>query len=618
MSGVEIDKALFWQRIQDLSDRAELWQQHESLCVVVGKHDETETGLVAALLLWLFQIEFQSASLSLHKKHGALQVHITASKKVVSILKDQLGQAHPDGEQVASLSFAVRKKNALPEAAQAVVDLLLSASPQVALLADANVGAGTDFGAVVYNSIGESALEGIDAAPAISGFFARKTAVELTRSKMASEWAATVLRKSALPLLQDALTRGTWKHADLVHKIAEAHSGNTASLKAEASRMGLPLSAEHLEMPSPPLVQSRSGGFDLSPRAASNSARMNVGSGCPIVVNVASRFDGGVGMAARTLLVSPTERQRARYRVLLRVYVALRQRLKKGECTGADLFATAQQAIRQHAGADADTLLAAMCDNVGWTVGPRLFDERQTFAADSDTRVVPGTVLVLSVGFAGLSDPSSEEVSPVACRAVPYALLVRDTLYLSVEEGDKYGEPVLCTRAPLKLDEISYSLDTAQEDVDVEQLPSGAYTTGPGGRRRSKRNAGKEVEMQKMRENEVQRQRKQKRLIRERCSEMIEQLNDPDVTLQELFSAKRKKEWSDPVAYAGPADLPVVRASAPKLYVDMKRNALLAPINGAWVPFHVSIIRDVKLESVSETLHTLRISFVTPGLAGRG
>lgn len=76
------------------------------------------------------------------------------------------------------------------------------------------------------------------------------------------------------------------------------------------------------------------------------------------------------------------------------------------------------------------------------------------------------------------------------------------------------------------------------------------------------------------------------------------------------FNSNQHSDAADFVAYSTPAQLPR-EAKPDKIYVDIKAEAVLLPINGMHVPFHISIIKNVhKMENAPYVY--LTISFNTP------
>mmetsp|Transcript_34459 Transcript_34459/g.112155 ORF Transcript_34459/g.112155 Transcript_34459/m.112155 type:complete len:835 (+) Transcript_34459:3052-5556(+) len=65
-------------------------------------------------------------------------------------------------------------------------------------------------------------------------------------------------------------------------------------------------------------------------------------------------------------------------------------------------------------------------------------------------------------------------------------------------------------------------------------------------------------------------------------------------------------------AYASPAHLPAVEPRPNRLHMDSSADALLVPMHGALVPFHVSTIKNMA-RSTLDNFQLLRVNFFTPG-----
>lgn len=74
----------------------------------------------------------------------------------------------------------------------------------------------------------------------------------------------------------------------------------------------------------------------------------------------------------------------------------------------------------------------------------------------------------------------------------------------------------------------------------------------------------------------------------------------------------KPKKLDEHRAYAGPADLPIIDARSKRLQVDPAADALLVPIHGAVVPFHLSTIKNMS-RSTLDRFQLLRVNFFTPG-----
>lgn len=76
---------------------------------------------------------------------------------------------------------------------------------------------------------------------------------------------------------------------------------------------------------------------------------------------------------------------------------------------------------------------------------------------------------------------------------------------------------------------------------------------------------------------------------------------------------KRLQEY---LAYQGPSQVPAVEPRPSCLQFDVAAHALLVPIHGSIVPFHVSMIKNMS-RSTLDGLQLLRVNFFAPGL-GKG
>lgn len=222
--------------------------------------------------------------------------------------------------------------------------------------------------------------------------------------------------------------------------------------------------------------------------------------------------------------------------------------------------------------------------------------------AKCDARVLPGMVFNVAVGLDNLEASDVKDA-----KAKKYALFLADTVLI----GESGAPEVLTSRAPKAWKEVSYYLNE-EDEAEETSKPS---KKGKGNveilqsRTRGKDHAKKHVETSEALNGH------QQELEEKMREEAIERLRNGS-NRGTGSSAVQETQ----VAYRDPSQFPSASSSGSTLrtnqtFVDQKQEAVLIPVFGRLVPFHVSTIKSVsKHEEGAWTF--LRINFVAPGVAG--
>lgn len=226
------------------------------------------------------------------------------------------------------------------------------------------------------------------------------------------------------------------------------------------------------------------------------------------------------------------------------------------------------------------------------------FRESSLSISNKNTKTIEeGMVFNISPGFHNLE--SNDEEDP---KRKIYSMMIADTVVVSKAGTDP---KVLTTSAPSSWDEISYSTD--QEDEEEEKPKSKSKPKGKersdydfGPRTTRARDAGKE---KKDTAAEERRKKHQEELERKKQEEAAARFSKGKIS----SDAKEAATVKDVVAYKSAVEFPP-EARNGRIFIDQKREAVLLPIYGMLVPFHISTIKNA-----TKSEDCLRINFITPG-----
>jgi len=359
----------------------------------------------------------------------------------------------------------------------------------------------------------------------------------------------------------------------------------------EPIKLGVKLSADFLEPCYTPIIQS-GGDFDLRPSASSNSANLYYGT---ITCSLGARYKSYCANVGRTYVISPTKGQEKHYKLLLELQLEAINALKPGvPCS--DVYTQVLNRLRSKA----PQLESHLTKTVGFATGIEFRESSLVLNAKNDTRIRAGMVFNVALGFDKLIDKEATD-----SRGCSYALFLADTLVVT-ESGlaEVYTE-----KAPKAWTEISYSISVDDDSAGA----SGDHSETRGGvevLESRTRGAGKGMSA---------------------AQETSEALAEHQAELEEQNRVEALQRISKgggaPSDSSGPVETPVAYRDANhyptssavggalrcnQTHVDGKQEAVLVPIYGRLVPFHISTIKNVsKNEEGGWTF--LRINFIAPG-----
>ncbi|KAG6511843.1 hypothetical protein ZIOFF_029921 [Zingiber officinale] len=552
-----------------------LWGSADAIAIATPPTSEDLRYLKSsALNIWLLGYEFPETIMVFMDK----QIHFICSQKKAKLLDTVKKSAREaagldlvihvkakDDDGTALMEDTIRAIRAQSKSESPIVGYISKEAPEGKLLETWS------------EKLGNSTLQLIDVTNGFSDLFSVKDGTELTCIKKAAYLTSSVMKNFVVPKLERAIDEEKKvSHSSLMDD-AEKAILNPTKVKVK-------LKAENVDICYPPIFQS-GGHFDLRPSASSNDDNLYYDSTSVIICAIGSRYNSYCSNVARTFLIDATATQIKAYDVLVKAHDAVIGSLKPGNTVGA-----AYQAAIAVVQKEAPELLSNLTKSAGTGIGLEFRESGLSLNSKNDRLLKPGMVFNLSLGFQNLQAQTKNPKTEI------YSLLLADTVIVSEKPPE-----VLTASCSKAVKDVAYSFNEEEE----EELPSVKAVLNNKGVLASK--ATLRSDNQEMSKEELRRQHQ---------AELARQKNEE--TARRLAVGRSAggdgrgpaKTSSDLVAYKNVNDIPFAKQLA--IQVDQKNEAILLPIYGSMIPFHISTVKSVTSHQDHGTC-TIRIIFNVPG-----
>jgi len=560
------------------------------LSVMIGKAgDKADEPLrylkSLALQLWLFGYEIPDALMVFKNAHaeGGRSLVLVSSAKKVAFVEPAFAAASSKG--VCAARTVVRARDASDDPAifsEIAGTLKGGSSAKVGTLArdvSQTKGEGAFAQAWVAYLGSAEGLEVADVTDGVTLAMAVMDDTEVGYLRKSAHLCTSVLRFHLLPRIEDIMDKGR----KVTH---EALSEECEEVITEPAKIKLKLHPEYVDIAYAPIIQS-GGKYDLRPSAESDHGLL--ASDGAIITTLGTRYRSYCANVSRTYLVNPNDEEREAYGVLCAAHAAAVAACVPGGTLGG-VYQAALRAVRD---SKMPQLEDKMTPNAGFGTGLE-FREPLFLAADGNEQSIrKGMVLNISLGFQGLS---------LGGRSKPQAMFVADTVIVSelkVKDEEKeagappvVGPQVLTGSVSKDLEEVMYEL--AEEDSDLEETDANGTVLVDG-----KRRAGGD---------EMSRQEQLAQKLQESTAARLRGAGAAGVSGAPVRGDKLE------VAYESLGDMRAMAPGDSRILVDEQREALLVPISGVPVPFHIIYIKGVSTQTLEgDKVATMRIMFHPPG-----
>ncbi|BFG36739.1 hypothetical protein CerSpe_230130 [Prunus speciosa] len=556
--------------------KSDLWGESDALAIATPPTSEDLRYLKSsALNIWLLGYEFPETIMVFTKK----QIHVLCSQKKASLLdvvikpaKEAVGVEvvmhvklkSQDGTGLMDSIF--RAVNAQSSSDAPVVGHIAREAPEGKLLESWT------------EKLKNANFELSDVTNGFSDLFAVKDQIELTNVKKAAFLTSSVMRSFVVPKLEKVI--------DEEKKVSHSSlMDDTEKAILEPARIKVKLKAENVDICYPPIFQS-GGEFDLKPSASSNDENLCYDSTSVIICAVGSRYNSYCSNVARTFLIDANSTQSKAYEVLLKAQEAAISNLKSGNKLSA-----AYQAALSVVEKEAPELAANLTKTAGTGIGLEFRESGLNLNAKNDRILRPGMVFNVSLGFQNLQAQTKDPKT---------SLLLADTVIVGKETPE-----VLTHSSSKAVKDVAYSFNDDDDEVEERAKPK-AESKGAGRSAMSK--ATLRSDNHEMSKEELRRQH-QAELARQKNEETARRLAGGGSASMDSRGAG--KTIGDLIAYKNVNDFPPPRELM--IQVDQKNEAILLPIYGNMVPFHVATVKSVSSQQDSNRNCYIRIIFNVPG-----
>lgn len=583
--------------------------QSQALAIATGVYDaEADIGYLKsfAVVTWLFGAELQGAALLLGKD----EILLAFAPVDFSGLSGLSSKAEDGLPKITVLSTEDPK--ALETAANRAMGDVKQASMLTKELSTQDGPA-----AELIKRISKK-VQPVNVAPGVAVVLAVKDEEEEKRVKKASFLSANVMRLTLTERIEKTIDQDRKTSHTSLSEHAEDAVMNPSKVRLGALR------ADLCDPCYPPIIQSAGPEspdrkFDLRPSAESSDDHLAFG--C-IVASIGARFNFYCSNISRTLFIAPSKTQGAVYEVVLKAQEAAIKALLPGRPLKDAYHAAVKELERGSAsqkkdGIEMPDLVRALTKNVGFGMGIEFRDSSHVLNAKSEAKVEQGMIFNVAVGVQNIKDSANGL----------YSVLIGDTIHI---RDRKMGPEVFTSASRKDFKHISYAIK-AEDDEDDEAMDEDedgrkkgrSRSNGhanmndiaeePIGRRR--RGAADAAVVGDDEEEEKRRKKHQEALAKKMLDKGRSKLKGGNILTIDDIKVTQKKLLDEYKAYNTPSDFPSLKPRA--ITVDMEAEALIVPIAGVPVPFHISTLKNATKSDEGQYSY-LRVNFHTPQAVARG
>ncbi|KAF8086502.1 hypothetical protein N665_0623s0009 [Sinapis alba] len=551
---------------------ASLWGSADALAVATPPASNDLRYLKSsALHIWLLGYEFPDTIMVFISK----QIHFLCSKKRATLLEvvkqpahDELGidvvlHVKAKGDDGTGQMDAVFRAIRDGKESQ-VVGHIAREAPEGKLLE------------TWTERLKNAKFQFVDITAGFSDIFAAKDGTEILNVKKASYLAYSVMKNVVVPKLDKVID----EEKDVTHSLL---MGLTEKAILDPTKAGVKLKPECVDICYPPIFQS-GGKFDLKPSAVSNDDLLTYDAGGIIICGVGARYNSYCSNVARTYLIDATNLQSKAYEVLLKAHEAAINAMRPGR-----KLSTVYQAALSVVEKEAPELVDKLTKSAGTGIGLEFRESGLNINAKNDKVLRPQMSFNVSLGFQNLECETESR-----SKKKKFSLFLADTVIVNDQD------PEIFTAKCSKLG-IDVTYDKDEKPRKKARMASGPETCSYFINKTSLRSHNHAVW-----KDELQlRTQHQAELARLKNEETVRRLAG------DSSGSNAKTSTDSVVAYKNVRDVP--QPQDLMIQVDQKKEAVLLPIYGSMVPFHVSTIRRVSNQQDSDRNNYIRIIFNVPG-----
>ncbi|KAL2477705.1 FACT complex subunit SPT16 [Forsythia ovata] len=580
-----IDLNTFSQRLQALythwrQHKDETWGSADALAIATPPPSEDLRYLKSsALNIWLLGYEFPETIMVFGDKH----IHFLCSQKKATLLevvkrsaKESVGVdvvmhvkgKSDDGSVLMDAVLRAIHSQVKPDGGSApIVGHIAREAPEGKLLE------------MWDDKVKNSGLQLSDMTNGLSDLFSVKDKNEITCVKKAAYLTACAMKNFVVPKVEKVI--------DEEKKVTHSSlMDDTEKAILDPMKIGVKLKAENVDICYPPIFQS-GGNFDLRPSASSNDEYLYYDSASVIICAVGSRYNSYCSNIARTYLIDANTAQSRAYEVLLKAHEAAILTLKPGNMVSA-----VYQAVLAVVERDAPELVPNLTKSAGTGIGLEFRESGLSLNAKNDRVLKAGMIFNVSLGFQNLQTGTSNPKSQI------FSLLLADTVIVTDN-----GRDVATSVSSKAVKDVAYSFNEDEEEEEQPKVKSESNVKDTLFTKATLRSDNGELSKEELRKQH------QAELARQKNEETARRLAGVGSGTGDGRTTVRSA--SELIAYKNVNELPPPRDMM--IQVDQKNEAILLPIYGSMVPFHVATVKTVSSQQDTNRNCYIRIIFNVPG-----
>ncbi|KAL9141128.1 hypothetical protein ABFS82_14G083000 [Erythranthe guttata] len=553
----------------------ELWGSADALVVATPPPSNDLRYLKSsALNIWLLGYEFPETIIVFTDKH----IHFMCRSKKASLI-EVVKKSAKETVGVDVVVHVMAKNDSGSSQMDSLLDSIRSVSNSVGYIArEAPEGELLEMWA---DKLKGSGLLLSDMTNGLSDLFAVKDKNEITCVKKASYLTACAMKNFVVPKVEKVID----EERKVTHVLL---MNDTEKAILDPVKIGFNLKsfnpkADTVDICYPPIFQS-GGKFDLRPTASSDDEFLYYDSSSVIICAIGSSYNSYCSNIARTYLIDSNVVQSKAYEVLLKAHETAILALKPGRNMSV-VYEAALAVVKR----DAPELVPNLTKSAGTGIGLEFRESGLGLNAKNERLIKAGMVFNVSLGFQNLQANTSNPKSRT------FSMLLADTIIVTDN-----GSDVATSASSKDMKDVAYSFSEDEEEVKVKHEPKEKDAVFAKATLRSDNG-----EMTK----EVLRKQHQTELARQKNEETARRLAGAGSSNGDGRAAA--KTANDLVSYKSVNELPPPRGMT--IQIDQKHDAILVPVYGIMVPFHVATVKTVTSQQETNRNCCIRIVFNVPG-----
>ncbi|CAI5728999.1 unnamed protein product [Peronospora effusa] len=587
-----LNASLFFRRLDRLyrswkvHRQETAWGGVDSFCVLAGRAQQEESGYRKSAVLQIYLLGFLEFPETLMVFTPRKLYILTGGKKYTML--EVVAQANLSSD--ITLELLKRNKADKNKANFTVlIDAIKASGPKTGVLTKEN-----PLGELVASfkkELEATKVEQVEIGKGIEMVLTVKESEELENIRWAGALSSKVFKLKFMEDMEQIIDDEKSISHEKISMAIEDVFDNPSKIKVTIDPVDI-------EPCYPPIVQS-GGIYDLKPSAQSNRDPMKYD---VIICSLGARYKGYCSNVGRTFFIDPTSSMEKSYELLREAHDLCVKELQPGKTVGKVV-----EKVRKFIQSRNATLFSKLTKNLGFGIGLEFRESCNLLTTKNQTVIKEGMAFNVAFGFNDIPIPESQRKKK---KLDSYAVFLADTVVVLESETKYY------TKVPKAWTKVRYDID---DDNDVEEKKtkkkhsktkdSSAVDTSLAGTRNQvlqSRLRDQQRQLEGKETDQERRDRHQAELMRRKREEAMRRLEE-----QNNDNSDDPKKEKSIKAYSGPQYYPSELRER-QVMVDMRAEAVILPINGVPVPFHISTIKNVS-KSEEDKATYLRINFYVPG-----